>query len=83
MPKEYEYHEGTKAQENFEQGMKDLFRVQKDADKGKKKPARSGLKTLKVRPANPMFPAILARLKAARAFSLRAAQSVCRSAHHR
>jgi hypothetical protein len=37
MPKEYEYHEGKQAQENFEQGMKALFHVPKDAVKGKKK----------------------------------------------
>jgi hypothetical protein len=82
MPKEYEYHEGKKAQEDFEEGMKALFQVPKDAPKGKKKPARSGLKTLKVRPANPALPAILARLKASRAFSIRAAPHVCRSTHH-
>jgi hypothetical protein len=37
MPKEYEYHEGKQAQEDFEQGMKALFQVPKDAAKGKKK----------------------------------------------
>lgn len=37
MPKEYEYHEGKKAQEDFEQGMKAVFQVPKDAAKGKKK----------------------------------------------
>ena len=37
MPKEYEYHEGKKAQEDFEQGMKALFQVPKDAVKDKKK----------------------------------------------
>jgi hypothetical protein len=37
MPKEYEYHEGKKAQEDFEQGMKALFRVPKDAVSPKKK----------------------------------------------
>jgi hypothetical protein len=37
MPKEYECHEGKKAQEDFEQGMKALFQVPKDASKGKKK----------------------------------------------
>jgi hypothetical protein len=37
MPKEYEYHEGKKAQEDFEEGMKALFQVPKDAAKGKKK----------------------------------------------
>jgi hypothetical protein len=40
MPKEYEYHEGKQAQENFEEGMKALFQVPKDAAKGKKKKAR-------------------------------------------
>lgn len=37
MPKEYEYHEGKKAQEDFEQDMKALFQVPKDAAMGKKK----------------------------------------------
>jgi hypothetical protein len=37
MPKEYEYHEGKQAQEDFEQGMKALFQVPKDAVKDKKK----------------------------------------------
>ena len=83
MPKQYEYHEGKQAQEDFEEGMKALFQVPKDAVKEKKKPARSGLKTLKVGPANPTLPAILARLKASRAFSIRAALRVCRSTHHR
>jgi hypothetical protein len=36
MPKEYEYHEGKQAQEDFEQGMKALFQVPKDVAKGKK-----------------------------------------------
>jgi hypothetical protein len=54
--KEYKYHEGKKAQEDFEQGMKALFQVPKDAVKGKKKSARSGLKTIKVGPANPILP---------------------------
>ena len=31
MPKEYEYKEGKKAKENFEEGMKALFKVPKDA----------------------------------------------------
>jgi hypothetical protein len=35
--KEYEYNEGKKAQEDFEEGMKALFQVPKDAAKGKKK----------------------------------------------
>jgi hypothetical protein len=37
MPKEYEYHEGQQAQEDFEEGMKALFQVPKDATKQKKK----------------------------------------------
>lgn len=37
MPKEYEYYEGKKAQEDFEEGMKAIFQVPKDAAKGKKK----------------------------------------------
>ncbi|MFL6388804.1 MAG: hypothetical protein ACJ71U_15080 [Terriglobales bacterium] len=76
-----EYHEGKKAQEDFEEGMKALFQVPKM--RPREKPARSGLKTLKVRPTNPLLPAILARLKAARAFSIRAAQNVCPPVHHR
>ena len=35
--KKYIYSEGTKAQEQFEEGMKALFQVPKDAVKGKKK----------------------------------------------
>jgi hypothetical protein len=46
MPKEYEYHEGKQAQEDFEEGMKALFQVPKDAAKEKilarKKRAKSG-----------------------------------------
>ena len=42
MPKEYEYHEGKKAQEDFEEGMKALFQVPKDADQGKKSPQEAG-----------------------------------------
>ena len=42
MPKEYEYHEGKQAQEDFEEGMKALSQVPKDATNGKKKFARSG-----------------------------------------
>ena len=30
MPKQYEYLEGGRAQENFEEGMKALFNVPKD-----------------------------------------------------
>jgi hypothetical protein len=37
MPKEYDYNEGPKARENFEEGMKALFRVPKDAVPPKKK----------------------------------------------
>jgi hypothetical protein len=44
MPKEYEYHEGKQAQEDFEQGMKALFQVPKDAAKTKKKPAKKRAK---------------------------------------
>jgi hypothetical protein len=39
-PKEYKYHEGKKAQEDFEKGMKALFQVPKDAATDKKKPAK-------------------------------------------
>jgi hypothetical protein len=63
----YEYREGAQAQEDFGEGMKALSQVPKDAPKGKKKPARSGLKAIKVRPANPIRPAVLARLETARA----------------
>ena len=46
MPKEYEYHEGKQAQEDFEEGMKALFQVPKDAVKGKKKkPAKKRAKS--------------------------------------
>ncbi|MGC2697134.1 MAG: hypothetical protein WA738_15215 [Candidatus Angelobacter sp.] len=41
MPKEYEYHEGKQAQEDFEEGMKALFQVPKD---NKKKPAKKRAK---------------------------------------
>jgi hypothetical protein len=44
MPKEYEYHEGKKAQEDFEKGMKALFQVPKDAAPTKKKPAKKRAK---------------------------------------
>ena len=44
MPKEYEYHEGKQAQENFEEGMKALFQVPKEASKKKKKPAKKRAK---------------------------------------
>jgi hypothetical protein len=38
MPKEYEYHEGQQAQEDFEEGMKALFQVPRT--KARKKPAK-------------------------------------------
>lgn len=42
MPsKTYEYHEGKKAQKNFEEGMKALFRVPKDAGKKKARKKRA------------------------------------------
>lgn len=45
-PKEYEYHEGKRAQENFEEGMKTLFQVPKNPvpakKKARKKRAKSG-----------------------------------------
>lgn len=44
MPKEYEYHEGKKAQEDFERGMKALFQVPKDAVPEKNKPAKKRAK---------------------------------------
>jgi len=37
MVKKHEYHEGPKARENFEKGMKTLFQVPKDAFPAKKK----------------------------------------------
>lgn len=49
MPKEYEYHEGKKAQEDFEQGMKALFQVPKDAGKGKKKAGKKRAKNAQSR----------------------------------
>ena len=45
MPKEYEYHEGKQAQEDFEQGMKALFKVPKDAAKEKKKARKKRAKS--------------------------------------
>lgn len=45
MSKEYEYHEGKKAQEDFEKGMKALFQVPKDAAKGKKKARKKRAKS--------------------------------------
>ena len=45
MPKEYEYHEGKQAQEDFEKGMKALFQVPKDAAKGKKKARKKRAKS--------------------------------------
>lgn len=35
--KSYDYEEGQKARQDFEEGMKALFQVPKDAAKGKKK----------------------------------------------
>jgi hypothetical protein len=49
MPKEYEYHEGKEAQEDFEEGMKALFQVPKDAAKGKKNPAKKRAKNAQSR----------------------------------
>ena len=37
MPKEYEYKEGKHARDNFEEGMKALFKIPKDAVTSKKK----------------------------------------------
>jgi hypothetical protein len=46
MPKEYEYHEGKKAQEDFENGMKAVFQVPKDTVvKGKKKARKKRAKS--------------------------------------
>jgi hypothetical protein len=45
MPKEYEYHEGKKAQEDFEEGMKTLFQVPKECVPDKKKPAKKRAKS--------------------------------------
>ena len=44
--KTYEYDEGPKARENFEQGMKALFQVPKDAVPQKKKPAKKRAKKI-------------------------------------
>jgi hypothetical protein len=44
MLKEYEYHEGKQAQENFEEGMKALFQVPKATGKKKKRPAKKRAK---------------------------------------
>jgi hypothetical protein len=50
MPTEYEYHEGKQAQEDFEQGMKALFQVPKDAAaKGKKKARKKRAKNAQSR----------------------------------
>jgi hypothetical protein len=43
--KNYEYREGKQAQEDFEQGMKALFQVPKDAAKGKKKARKKRAKS--------------------------------------
>jgi len=42
MPREHEYREGNRAQEDFEEGMKTIFQVPKDAGQEKKKPSKSG-----------------------------------------
>ena len=42
--KNYEYEEGTNARERFEEGMKVLFQVPKDAVPQKKKPAKKRAK---------------------------------------
>jgi hypothetical protein len=44
-PKMYEYKEGKQAQKDFEQGMKVLFQVPKDAAQDKKKPAKKRAKS--------------------------------------
>jgi hypothetical protein len=44
MPKTYQYDEGPKSREDFEEGMKALFQVPKDAVKTKKKPAKKRAK---------------------------------------
>jgi hypothetical protein len=41
----YEYKEGKQAQEDFEEGMKALFQVPKDAAKGKKKARKKRAKS--------------------------------------
>jgi hypothetical protein len=43
--KNYEYEEGKGATENFEQGMKALFQVPKDATKKKKKARKKRAKS--------------------------------------
>jgi hypothetical protein len=43
-PKMYEYDEGPKTRENFEEGMKALFQVPKNAAPAKKKPAKKRAK---------------------------------------
>jgi hypothetical protein len=42
--KTYEYDEGERARERFEEGMKALFQVPKDAAPSKKKPAKKRAK---------------------------------------
>ncbi len=49
MPKEYEYEEGKKARENFEEGMKALFKVPKDAAPAKKKARKKRAKKASAR----------------------------------
>ena len=45
--KTYEYNEGKQAKENFERGMKALFRVPKDAVPAKKKAHKEKMKEQK------------------------------------
>lgn len=72
--KTYEHNEGPQARENFEEGMKSLFQIPKDAGKNKKSPLKSGLR----KPANPALPALLAaRLKALETANVR----ISREAH--
>jgi hypothetical protein len=49
MTKTYEYHEGKQAQEDFEEGMKALFQVPKDAAKRKKKARKKRAKNAQSR----------------------------------
>jgi hypothetical protein len=51
MPKEYKYHEGKKAQEDFEKGMKALFQVSKDAVPSKKKARKKRAKSVAKKPS--------------------------------
>ncbi|HJX85258.1 MAG TPA: hypothetical protein VJ723_13025 [Candidatus Angelobacter sp.] len=51
MPKTYEYHEGKKAQDNFESGMKALFQVPKEAVERPKKAKKKREKPIKRGPS--------------------------------